>query len=67
MILQIHVPCDCSVLWMAETMTECPGTVTFSVDQMPCEAADWTEVSAAVAINYDCNAGDWDSILRVST
>ena len=56
--LQINVPCDCSILWMSETMTECPGNVTFNLDQMPCGAANWTAVPAEVAISYDCSAGE---------
>ena len=58
--LQISVPCDCSILWMSKTMSECPGTVSFNLDQLPCGAADWTDVPATIAVNHDCRAGDCD-------
>ena len=64
--LQINVPCDCSILWMSETMTECPGTVTFDLDQMPCGVNNWADEPAAVAMSYNCSAGDCISFLRVS-
>ena len=51
---------------MSETMTECPGTVTFDLDQMPCGVNNWADVPAAVAMNYNCSAGDCISFLRVS-
>ena len=64
--LQIKVPCDCSILWMSEAMTECPGTVTFILNQLPCGVPTWVDVPAAVAVNYDCSTGDCVSFVRVS-
>ena len=46
-------------------MTECPGTVTFTLDQLPCGVPTWADVPAAVAVNYDCNAGDCVYFMRV--
>ena len=53
----MHVPCDCSILWMWETINECPGVVTFELDEMPCGVTDWADVPDQVGAKYNC-AGD---------